>query len=384
MTTIRAPWLRDADTQTVLSVLGNAGAQALAVGGCVRNTLMGLPIKDIDIATDARPEKVMRLARDAGLRAIPTGIDHGTVTVVVNGTAFEVTTFRRDVETDGRHAVVHFADTVEEDAARRDFTMNALYLTKDGMLVDPLGGFDDLQRHYVRFIGDAAERIREDYLRSLRYFRFHAIYGDPEEGFDAEALAGIAKNLDGLDKLSKERVEAEILKLLGADDPAPSVATMRQVGVLARCLPGADDKGLARLVYLESEAGVSPDALRRLALLGGVSPVDDLRLSRADQKRLSNLRDGIGNMQPPGELGYRLGSDAATNVVLLRAASLETDLPDGFQDQITTGATAEFPIKANYLMPNYTGAALGARLDELERAWIASNFTLDRSALMEL
>lgn len=384
MTRITGDWLTAGETQTVLATLESAGVQAYLVGGCVRNALLGVPVGDIDISTDARPDAVTEIATAAGLRAVPTGIDHGTVTVIAQGIPFEITTFRRDIETDGRRAVVNYADTMAEDARRRDFTMNALYARRDGTVVDPLGGMDDLNARRVRFIGDAQARIREDYLRSLRYFRFHALYGDPAAGFDADALAGIAATLDGIDQLSRERVGAEMMKLLGAPDPAPSVAAMRQVGLLLRCLPGADDTGLAPLVALEQIADALPLGLRRLAVLGGEDPTGALRLSRAQSRALATLRAGIAGTQDPAEIAYRHGAGTAQDMVLLRCASFGTGLPPGYQDQIETGARARFPLTASDLMPGYQGPALGARLAELEQAWIASGFTLDRSALMAL
>ena len=172
MTRIKEAWVNDPDTQKVCAALTDGGAQALFVGGCVRNALLGVPVSDIDIATDARPERVVQLAEKAGIKAVPTGIDHGTVTLVSGGVPHEVTTFRRDVETDGRRAKIAYSDRVEEDAARRDFTMNALYARPDGTVLDPLGGLPDLRARRVRFIGRAEDRIREDYLRSLRFFRF--------------------------------------------------------------------------------------------------------------------------------------------------------------------------------------------------------------------
>jgi len=224
MKRITADWITNPATRAVCAALAVDGGQVLFVGGCVRNSLLGLAVADIDIATDLEPELVMKLARDAGIKAIPTGLDHGTVTLVKDGLAHEVTTFRKDIATDGRRAVVAFSTNIEEDAARRDFTMNALYARSDGTVIDPLGGMTDLVARRVRFIGQASDRIQEDYLRSLRYFRFHAWYGDAEAGFDPDALTAIAANLDGLAQLSRERVGSEMLKLLTAPDPAPSVA----------------------------------------------------------------------------------------------------------------------------------------------------------------
>ncbi len=384
MTRITDPWLAKADTQRMLSVLESAGAQALLVGGCVRNALLGLPVGDIDVATDAPPDEVTAIAEKAGLRAVPTGIDHGTVTIIAGDTPFEVTTFRRDVETDGRRAVVTFAGSVEEDAARRDFTMNALYARRDGQVVDPLGGLSDLLARRVRFIGEPADRIREDYLRSLRYFRFHALYGDATVGFDPDALNGIAANLEGIDRLSRERIGAEMRKLLAAPDPAPSVATMRQTGLLPLCLPGADDTALAPLVHLEAERDMSPNAVRRLACLGGDNPKDALRLSRADNKVLKTLRNGLSELRGPAENAYRSGPDVARDIALLQSALFETPVASDLEEQIALGASAVFPLRAADLADELSGVELGTRLRELEQVWIKSGFSMDRSALMAL
>ena len=211
---ISPAWLTDPAVRRLCAMLTDAGYEAWFVGGCVRNALIGAGASDLDITTDARPETVTELGERAGFRVVPTGIDHGTVTVVVDGTPFEITTFRRDVETDGRHATVAFADTAEEDARRRDFTMNALYAAPDGTVLDPLGGAADALAGHVRFIGDPNRRITEDYLRILRFFRFFAWYGDPAHGIDAEGLAACAAHVDGIDSLSAERLGQEMRKLL--------------------------------------------------------------------------------------------------------------------------------------------------------------------------
>ncbi|MDK3017882.1 CCA tRNA nucleotidyltransferase [Pseudodonghicola flavimaris] len=382
MTRITEDWLTDPGTQAVCAALEAGGAQALFVGGCVRNALMGVPVSDIDISTDARPERVIALAEAAGIKAVPTGIDHGTVTLVEHGVPHEVTTFRRDVSTDGRRAVVAFAERIEEDAARRDFTMNAIYARSDGTVIDPLGGLPDLYARRVRFIGEPRDRIREDYLRSLRYFRFHAWYGDDAEGFDPEALSAIAENLDGLSTLSRERVGAELLRLLAAPDPAPSVAAMRSTGALGQLLPGADDRALAPLVHLEQTIGAAPDGLRRLAALGGIDVPARLRMSRARARRFDQMREAAAQMTSPAELGYRLKQPAAGDALLLRCAWGEQPWPEGASAALEQGAAARFPLTAGDLMPAYKGAALGARLAELETAWIASGFALDREALL--
>ena len=215
---IAGEWIEAAHVQQVLHMLTDAGHQAFLVGGCVRNALLGQPVADIDISTDAMPERVVALAGATGLKAVPTGIEHGTITVVAEGVGHEITTFRRDVETDGRRAVVAFSTRIEDDAARRDFTMNALYADATGAVVDPMGGLADLWARRVRFVGDADERIREDLLRILRLFRFHAWYGDPEEGLDADGLAACAANSAGIETLSRERIGHEMRRLLAAPD----------------------------------------------------------------------------------------------------------------------------------------------------------------------
>lgn len=377
---ISGDWLARPETQAVCGMLTQAGYRALFVGGCVRNALLGLAVADIDIASDAVPEMVTDLAQEAGLRVIPTGFDHGTVTVVAGGIAHEITTFRRDISTDGRRAKVAFSTLIEEDAARRDLTMNALYATPSGEVLDPLGGLSDLLARRVRFVGDAKARIAEDTLRILRFFRFHAIYGDPEGGLDPEGLAACAANSSGIETLSRERIGAEMRKLLAATDPAPAVAAMARAGILAQVLPGASDRALAPLVHLE--AGLIPHWRRRLAVLGGENLMERLRLSRSEASNLGRIRDEIGTMRPPAELGYRHGQDLAADMVLARAAMRETPPPPGWIADIALGAAAKLPISAADLQPALQGPALGARLKALEARWIAANFTLTRAQLL--
>jgi poly(A) polymerase len=376
---IAGEWLDHPGTQGLCAALEAAGHQALLVGGCVRNALLGLPVSDIDLATDATPEIVTDIAEKAGFRVVQTGLAHGTVTVIAHHLPHEVTTFRRDVETFGRHATVAYATEVAEDAARRDFTMNALYADRRGLVIDPLGGLPDLLARRVRFVGDAETRIREDYLRILRFFRFHAHYGHPEDGIDPEGLAACAALSAGLETLSRERVGAEVKKLLSAPDPAPAVAAMAQAGILAHVLPGADPRALAPLVHLE--AGLPPDPIRRLAALGGADPADHLRLSNREAEALAALRDAIGSGDSPAVLAWRLGAARARDALLLRAAVLETPYaPD--EDQIARGAAAAFPVKPADLMPALQGPALGAELKRLQAEWIASDLRLSRTDLL--
>ncbi|WP_333712206.1 CCA tRNA nucleotidyltransferase [Yoonia sp.] len=376
MTRVTGDWLTGVAAQRVCAVLTDAGYQAWFVGGCVRNALIGQDVRDLDLSTNARPELVMELARDAGIKVVPTGIDHGTVTLVLDGTSFEVTTFRQDVATDGRRAVVAFADTMIEDARRRDFTMNALYAGPDGAVADPLGGLPDLFARRVRFIEDADRRIKEDYLRILRFFRFHAWYGDPEAGIDADGLAACADNIDGLAALSAERITAEVLRLLAAPDPAPAVASMAATGALAQVLAGAEAGGLAVLVHLEQAAGVQPAPLRRLAVLGGQT--DGLRLSK-DQARELGLMMAEGDLP---ELAYRHGFAAARDAALIRAALAGGKVGHDDLAALQDAARKIFPLTAADLMPGLQGAALGRALRQAEARWIASGFTLTKDDLL--
>ena len=381
---LRGTWIDEEPTQAVCRMLEAAGYHALFVGGCVRNALLDQPVNDIDIATDARPESVMRIAQEAGFRCVPTGIDHGTVTVVADRRPYEITTFRKDVETDGRRAVVAFANDVESDARRRDFTMNALYASRDGRITDPLGGLPDLQARRVRFIDDPEQRIREDYLRILRFFRFHAWYGDPDEGLDAEGFAAVAALSDGLETLSRERVGSEILKLLSAPDPAPSVAAMQQAGVLSCVLPGADGTALAVLVHNEVQYRISPCSIRRLAAIGGQNVSERLRLSRDQSRRLTLLRNAIQETAPLPEIGYRYGIETGTDIVLLRGALLGEPVEAAMLETLRHGAEQVFPVRADDLIPAYEGKALGEKLHQLEDDWISSGFALSRDALLGL
>ncbi len=374
---IAGGWIDHPGTQALCGSLEAGGYQALFVGGCVRNALLGAPVADVDLTTDALPEVVTELAERAGFRVVPTGVAHGTVTVIAAGLPHEVTTFRRDVETDGRHAVVVFARDVAVDAGRRDFTMNALYADRHGTVIDPLGGLADLSARRVRFVGVAEQRIREDYLRILRFFRFHAWYGDPAGGIDGDGLSACAALTDGIADLSRERIGAEMVKLLAAPDPAPAVAGMAQAGVLQAVLPGSDPRALAPLVHLED--GLAPRWQRRLAVLGGAA---DWRLPRAESAAVQRVRGGIGSTVTPAALGWTLGPDLAADTVLARAAVLEAPLPPGWQAGIARGAAAVCPVTAADLMPALQGPALGQQLQHLQDRWLASDLTLTRKDLL--
>ena len=286
-----AEWLKRPETGRVFAALAAPGVETRAVGGAVRDTLLGLKVTEIDLATTALPEQVMTLARNAGLKAVPTGIEHGTVTLIADGVPFEVTTLRRDVETFGRHATIAFTEDWEEDARRRDFTLNALYAGSDGTVFDPLSGYADLIAGRVRFIGDAEARINEDYLRILRFFRFNAYYG--KGPLDPDGLQAAVKLRAGMEQLSVERVAAELRRLLVAPQAMRAVEALFDYGLLSGLLGSVPRlERFNRVVAVEEVQVIAPDVMVRLAALAVFVAEDAERL--AARLRLSNAEQARG------------------------------------------------------------------------------------------
>jgi len=390
------PWMRAAPTRALLKALGNAGIAARFVGGCVRDALLGRPIADVDLATPARPEEVVAALEKARIKVVPTGIEHGTVTAVFNSPAppkhFEITTLRRDVETDGRRARVAFDADWAEDAARRDFTINAIYLDLDGTLYDPVGGLADLEAHRVRFVGEPARRIAEDVLRVLRYYRFEARFGTGAG--DAAARAACRDAAPLLAGLSAERVAQELLRLLAVPEPVPALRMMAEDGVLAAILPEATrlDR-LERLIAFEPQ----PDRLPRLAALiaidaaGAIALADRLRLSNAERDRLAGLAppwplDPGGDLRNQRLALYRLGAGRYCDIALLVAADGATDQPR-LAELLALAAAwkpLRFPLKGRDVTA--LGIPPGKRVGELLAAvrewWEAGDFTADRVACL--
>lgn len=383
MNKITGTWRINPDTQNLFNAVLNAGFECYFVGGCVRNALLNQQVRDIDIATNALPQNIIDIAENNGLRAIPTGIDHGTVTVLAGNVAHEITTYRKDIITDGRHAKVAFSQNITDDAKRRDFTMNAIYCDKDGHIIDPLAAIPDLKAHRVKFILDPAQRIKEDYLRILRFFRFYAWYGDTDNGIDPEGLAACAVNLDGLSALSKERVGAEMLKLLSATNPSASVAAMQKAGVLQKILTGADSKPLPILVHYENETNTHPNPIRRLVSLGMFDWSDELRLSRKQSTQITKLRNGVNTNHSFSALGFLYGEQVAMDIVLLKSALLETPFPKDAPAQIQSGTKKTFPVNSINLMPEYTGKQLGQALKRLQEHWLSTDMALTKSELLK-
>ncbi len=368
---IAAPWMQRDDLAALFAALG--AGQARYVGGAVRDTLLGLPVKDIDVATLLLPGEVIARLDAAGIRNVPTGLEHGTVTAILPGGPVEITTLRRDVATDGRRATVAFATDWREDAARRDFTINALYADPaSGEVFDYFTGLEDLAARCLRFIGNARQRIREDHLRILRYFRFQARFGS--EPADAEAESACAELAATLKGLSRERVGMEMMNLLGLPDPAPTVMRMAQLGVLAVVLPEADPAPLAALVAQEACQHAAPDALRRLAALLPADPAlaeqvaSRFRLSGAQKKRLALAAARGGGVDGAARaLAYRLGKDAAIDRLLLTGADIA---PLAGWDAPT------FPLKGGEIVARGVGAGpeVARLLREIEARWVAEGF----------
>lgn len=381
--------MRDAATERLLAALTKGGIAARFVGGCVRNAVMQLDIDDIDIAVDRPPDGVMAALEAANIKVIPTGIKHGTVTAIADSHHFELTTLRRDVETDGRRAVVAFTDDWLEDARRRDFTFNALYADRDGTLYDPFDGRADIAAGKVRFIGEADQRIAEDRLRVLRLFRFHAWYGRPP--FDGPSLEACRRNAGTLGALSGERVSKELLKTLLAPGAADAMDAMREVGVLDRWLPEYD--GSARLRALAGREAADPKgpdskgaALRRLAsvLAKGTDAQaigKRLKLSTQDTLRLGLMleREPAVGANPRAEI-YRLGTTSFVDRVLLEA-------PANWQAALTLARTwtpPALPVGGGDALKLglKPGPRVGALMEAVELWWIAGDFKADRAACL--
>ncbi len=379
-----APWRSRGGMKRLLGALGADAGETRYVGGCVRDTLLGLPVSDVDLATRLTPETVLARLGKAGIKAVPTGIAHGTVTAVVAGAPVEVTTLRRDVATDGRRATIAYTEDWREDAARRDFTINALFADpKSGEIFDYFGGEEDLAARRVRFIGEPLARIAEDHLRILRFFRFHARFGAGAP--DRAALDACAARANDLMALSRERIADELLKLLALPDPAPAVRLMIARFILRPVLPeiAAADR-LAALVAAEAAAGIAPHPIRRLAALLPVDPevaaavAARLRLSKRAARRLVSAADpALGAPEP---LAYRIGNEEAVDRFLLAGetgidlAALQAwprpRLGIGGGDLIAMGLAA--------------GPVVAATLQAIERDWAGAGFSADKAEVRAL
>ncbi len=391
-------WLMSGALARVLAALDGSGEETRVVGGAVRNALLHEPLADIDLATTATPEEVVRRAEAAGFKPVPTGIDHGTVTVVADGTPFEVTSLREDVETFGRKAKVAFGRNWRIDAERRDFTMNALSATPDGTVHDYVGGLADLAARRVRFIGDPAKRIEEDYLRILRFFRFQAAYahGAP----DPAGLHACIVARHGLRALSRERVRMEVIKLVVAPFAVPTLVSMAEAGLMELVIMGVPHlASFANMAKVEAAIGLEPDPMRRLGALAVVIAEDaerlweKLRLSNAEHERLRSVVETWWRVSPAmGEaaaraLLYRIGPDRFVDRVALAWTRSPAGAADADWHALVTlprrWQPPRFPIKAADFLARgiEKGPALGAAMRAAEEAWIAAGFPTEAEAI---
>lgn len=374
------PWMRSSALTNLFAAIPDAHHNLRFVGGCVRDSLAGIEVKDIDLATTHTPHQVMEFLQTAGIKVIPTGIEHGTVMAVIDGQSFEITTLRHDVETDGRHAVVHYTDCWQEDAARRDFTFNALYLSSDGTLFDPWNGASDLQEGIVRFIGDPHQRIQEDYLRILRYFRFFARFAtqDPTPAL----LAILKENAHGLDTISGERIRSELIRLLEHPTPLQAIHYMTESAVWDRLFPTHPlPETFQRYLHLENTAQLTPNPLARLyALLWDPAmqlPFLKRRLnfSAKDNKFLQTLLRLQGSEEPLKIILHYDGKTIALAHLLL-ASARSKDTPPLLSAAdlalIQNWQPKKFPLTGeNLIQEGYTpGPTLGKELKARERAWV--------------
>lgn len=404
----RAPWLHEPGLQRLLAMFAAEGEEARIVGGAVRNTLLVEEVGDIDIATTCLPEETQRRALAAGFRAIDTGSDHGTITVIVEGRPYEVTTLRSDIDTDGRHAQVAFGRDWDSDARRRDFTINALYADADGTIVDLVGGVADIEARVLRFIGDPEERIKEDYLRILRFFRFFAWYGKGRP--ESEGLKACARLKDGMARLSAERIWSELKKLLAAPDPSRALLWMRQAGVLTAVLPESEKWGIDAihgLVKAEQGLGWHADPLLRLE---SIVPPDAarmdalstrLKLANGERDRLLRWAETVMPSAEISEAGfarrlYRSDVQGMTDRLRLELASARAKAEEDNGALMRAGHISKLLAQAGrYERPRLpitggdivaAGIPEGPRVGELQRRleeeWVQSGFSIDRAGLL--
>ncbi|MFC7397009.1 CCA tRNA nucleotidyltransferase [Chelatococcus sp. GCM10030263] len=397
-----AALLARSSLRRLLDALDGGGEETRVVGGAVRNALLDRPVNDVDCATTMPPAEVIRRAKAAGLKSVPTGLNHGTVTVIVEGTPYEVTTLREDVATDGRHATVAFARDFAADARRRDFTMNALYLSRDGRIHDFVGGLTDIAARRLRFIGDPDQRIREDYLRILRFFRFHADYA--EGPLDREGFAATIRQRAGLDGLSRERIRAELMKLLVARRAAETLAAMAEAGHLTRILAGVGELGrLDRVAACEKAAGGVCDAVLRLGALA-VSTSEDaarlkerLRLSNEEHTRLTAFADLAAHLRGLPErldgrdvrrLAVIRGLQPLTDAFAVLAGEPRPELTEGGRDQLGAyragAAPPVFPLSGRdaLALGIDKGPAVGRILARARALWLDADCPSGREAAL--
>tara|TARA_Y100000739_G_C20607740_1_gene466666 strand:+ start:1560 stop:2720 length:1161 start_codon:yes stop_codon:yes gene_type:complete len=352
------------------------------VGGCVRDFLLNLPIKDIDISTTALPNEIISIARENNIKAIKTGIEHGTITLVYKTIQYQITTFRTDIKTDGRKAVVNFSKDIIADASRRDLTINALYADIEGNIIDPLNIIADLNSRKIKFINNPQERIVEDNLRILRFFRFYAWFGKTNNSLDNASLRACVRFKEKLLNLSGERIGTEMKKLLTAPKPIKSLEIMLAEGILEIIMPKADVHLLKSLIKFEREADVSIHWTTRASVMTDSKLKTKWKLSNSDHKLLSTLQKFKYYNISISKIAYLYGQELAIKYAVIKSVISNESLPKNLDTLVNLGVSAVFPITSQDLIPDYQGKDLGKKLHSLKNIWIDSKFTLNKEDLL--
>lgn len=375
-------WLRNPSAQKLSKLYKNFGYQVLFVGGCVRNTILKMPVTDIDLATDAQPEEIIKIAKENNIRFVPTGLAHGTITLIIDNKNYQITTFRTDFDHDGRYAKVEFTESLLLDASRRDLTINALYCNHVGEVIDPLNGLNDIKKQKIKFIGNPNERIKEDNLRILRFFRFQAIYGNKNLEIDSIALEACHNHKSKLAALSKERITSELRKILSAPNPLEVIIKMNETGVLNELFQKVSIDSLEAYLKTEEKFKININWLGRLLSLQATQEEESLKLTRCEFKFLKQTKSAIENQIHVLEFSYYNGVENGKIYSILQNFRHNIILSKNLLNQINSLATKKFPITAKDLMPEISGKKLGEALRSLEDRWIKSNFTLSKKELL--
>ena len=375
-------WLNQASAQCLSKAFKNYGYQVLFVGGCVRNSILEVPVTDIDMATDALPETIIKISKENNFKFILTGLTHGTITIIIDKIAYQITTFRNDITNDGRHAKVEFTTSLLLDASRRDLTINAIYCDSYGKIIDPLNVLEDLNNRVIKFIGDPNKRIAEDYLRILRFFRFQAIYGNEMLEINVPALAACREHKSKLATLSKERITSELRKLFLSNNPTRTIIKMTDTGILNQLFKNCSINSFISYIEAEKKYKIKINWIGRLLSLQGSNIEEVLTLTRQELKMIKYTKKAIGQNVPIFEFSYYNGIDYGIMYLLLQHGMKKTTLNKILINKVSSIVTRKFPVTAKDLMPKLKGKKLGDELKKLESQWIKSDFTLNKNQLL--
>jgi poly(A) polymerase len=375
-------WLNQASAQCLSKAFKNYGHQALFVGGCVRNSILKVPVTDIDMATDALPETIIKISKENNFKFILTGLTHGTITIIIDKIAYQITTFRSDIANDGRYAKVEFTTSLLLDASRRDLTINALYCDSYGKVIDPLNVLEDLNNRIIKFIGDPNKRIAEDYLRILRFFRFQAIYGNEMLEIDVPALAACREHKSKLATLSKERITSELRKLFLSNNPTRTIIKMIDTGILNQLFDNCSINSFISYIEAEKKYKIEINWIGRLLSLQGSNIEEVLTLTRRELKMIKYTKKAIEQNVPIFEFSYYNGMEYGIMYLLLQHGMKKTTLNKILINKVSSIVTRKFPVTAKDLMPKLKGKKLGDELKKLESQWIESDFTLNKNQLL--